>query len=281
MLHFGPAGLPARLPDGKDYRHAIPLLRELGLDAIEVEFVHGARMNPNVAREVGAAARDSGIAITVHAPYYINLNAREPDKRERSVNHILASARLGKLLGAKSVTFHAAFFLGMPREQVHQTVISELGRIAETLIAEDNPVLISPELTGKPVQWGSLEEILGAARAVPQVWFCVDFAHLHARTGGGWNSYEDFSTLLRQVSRELGSEALRAMHMHVAGIEFTSKGEKKHLNLEKSDFRYVDLLRALRDYAVEGSLICESPNLEEDAMLLAREFREPGKEAGK
>ncbi len=274
MLRFGPAGLPARMKKG-DYRDAMPLLRsELGLDAIEVEFVYGARMKPEVARETGELARKHDIAVTVHAPYYINLNAVEPDKRERSRNHILASARLGKLLGARSVTFHAAFYLKMDRKKVYETVRDELKALAETLRAEDNPVLLKPELTGKPTQWGDLEEIVAVSEEIEGVEPCVDFAHYHARTAGGQNDYDHFCATLDYIASRLGRDALSRMHMHVAGIDYGPKGEKKHLNLEESDMRYVELLRALKDFDVCGSLICESPNLEEDAMLLARTWRE-------
>ena len=274
MLRFGPAGLPARMKKG-DYRDAMPLLRsELGLDAIEVEFVYGARMKPEVARETGELAREHDIAVTVHAPYYINLNAREPDKRERSRNHILASARLGKLLGARSVTFHAAFYLEMDKKKVYETVRDELKALAETLRAEDNPVFLKPELTGKPTQWGDLEEIVAVSEEIEGVEPCVDFAHYHARTAGGQNDYDHFCATLDYIASRLGKDALSRMHMHVAGIDYGPKGEKKHLNLEESDMRYVDLLRALKDFGVSGSLICESPNLEEDAMLLARTWRE-------
>ncbi len=274
MLRFGPAGLPARMKKG-DYRDAMPLLRsELGLDAIEVEFVYGARMKPEVARETGELAREYDIAVTVHAPYYINLNAVEPDKRERSRNHILASARLGKLLGARSVTFHAAFYLKMDKKKVYETVRDELKALAETLRAEDNPVLLKPELTGKPTQWGDLEEIVAVSEEIEGVEPCVDFAHYHARTAGGQNDYDHFCATLDYIASRLGRDALSRMHMHVAGIDYGPKGEKKHLNLEESDMRYVELLRALKDFDVCGSLICESPNLEEDAMLLARTWRE-------
>ncbi|GAB4157522.1 MAG: deoxyribonuclease IV [Planctomycetota bacterium] len=274
MLRFGTAGLPLRLKKG-DYRHAMPMLRnELGLDAIEVEFVHGARMKPEIAVEVGELARKNDIAITIHGPYYINLNAVEPEKRESSRNHIISSARLGKLMGARSVTFHAAFYLKQDPEEVFQVVRSELTEIVRVLRDEDNFVSIRPELTGKPSQWGDIFEIVRVSSEVEGVLPCVDFAHNHARYGGKRNSYADFAALLEEVRGKLGPEVLKNMHMHVSGIEYTPMGERKHLVFAEADFRYKDLLRALIDYGVEGVLICESPSIEDDTMFLKREYDE-------
>jgi deoxyribonuclease-4 len=95
----------------------------------------------------------------------------------------------------------------------------------------------------------------------------MDFAHWHARTGI-FNSYQEFTSILRQIKERLGKAALDNMHIHVSGIAYGKKGETKHLNLEESDFQYIELLRALKDYDVKGLVICESPNLEEDALLL-------------
>jgi deoxyribonuclease-4 len=96
---------------------------------------------------------------------------------------------------------------------------------------------------------------------------CLDFSHWHARTGK-FNSYPEFEAVLLQLRQRLGDEALANMHIHVSGIRYSQKGEMNHLNLEESDLQYKELLRALKDYGVKGMLICESPNLEEDALLL-------------
>jgi deoxyribonuclease-4 len=125
---------------------------------------------------------------------------------------------------------------------------------------------------GKRSQFGSLDEVLGMCRDVDGLQPCLDFSHLYAREGKV-NSYADFHRVLSKVARKLGPRALRNVHIHIAGIHYGDKGEIKHLNLEEADFRYDEWLQALRDLGVEGLVICESPNLEEDALMLKKLFQ--------
>jgi deoxyribonuclease-4 len=120
---------------------------------------------------------------------------------------------------------------------------------------------------GKGSQFGTLEEILNLSTEVEGIAPCVDFAHWHARTGA-FNSYQEFAAMLSQIENRLGRTALDNMHIHASGIAYGKKGELKHLNLKESDFQYIELIKALKDYKVKGLFICESPNLEEDALLL-------------
>jgi deoxyribonuclease-4 len=120
---------------------------------------------------------------------------------------------------------------------------------------------------GKPSQFGTIEEILNLSTELEGVAPCLDFAHWHARDGKS-NSYQEFASVLEQVEQKLGRVALDNMHIHVSGIYYGKKGELKHLNLKESDFQYAELIKALRDYDARGIVICESPNLEEDALLL-------------
>lgn len=126
---------------------------------------------------------------------------------------------------------------------------------------------IRPEVTGRESQFGTLEEVLRLSAEVKGLAPCIDFAHWHARTGA-FNSHKEFVTMLQRVESALGRQALDNMHLHVAGIEYGRGGEKRHLRLKDSDLNFIELLQALKDYGVKGSLICESPNLEEDALLL-------------
>jgi deoxyribonuclease-4 len=103
---------------------------------------------------------------------------------------------------------------------------------------------------------------------LPQIGFCIDFSHLHARSGGKYNSYQEWTNVLKQIAKELGTEFLKNLHIHTSGIKYSAKGEREHLNLQESDLKYQDLLKALKEYKVGGVLICESPNLEEDALLM-------------
>jgi deoxyribonuclease-4 len=118
-----------------------------------------------------------------------------------------------------------------------------------------------------------LNEILRISDELPGIAPCIDFAHWHARTSA-FNTYHEFTTMLLQIKERLGDAALKEMHMHVAGIAYSKSGEKEHLDLRDSDFAFRELLQVLRDFKVRGLVICESPNLEEDALLLQRTFTE-------
>jgi deoxyribonuclease-4 len=144
--------------------------------------------------------------------------------------------------------------------------------VLDELDAEGNHIWIRPEVMGKPSQFGDLEEILNLSVELERVAPCIDFAHYHARTGR-YNSHDEFSAILSRIEERLGRAALDDMHIHVAGIAYGDKGERKHLDLEESDLAYVELMQALRDHDVKGVLVCESPNLEGDALLLQETYR--------
>jgi deoxyribonuclease-4 len=245
----------------------------LGLSVMELEFVQGVRLSEATAERIRERAQALDVALTCHGPYYINLNAVEPEKRQASRTRILETARAAQRVGARSITFHAAFYLGQDPEAVHRTVREELAGILRQLRDEDNSVQIRPELTGKPSQYGSLEELLRLASEVPGVLPCIDFSHAHARSGGAQNSAEEFDRMLEQVRAALGDEGLADLHLHVSGIEYTAKGERRHLDLPEADLRWQDLLRSLFSARAGGVVICESPSLEEDALRMQRYFR--------
>lgn len=265
-LLFGTAGVPRSAFPGSTVG-GIERIAGLGLDCMEVEFVRGVTLGEGGARLVAEAADRLGVRLSAHAPYFINLNSHQPEKIRASQERILQAAHIAYLCHARAVVFHAAFYLGDPRGEVYETTRKYLAEILRRLERENNPVLLRPELTGKPVQFGDIEEILSLSADLDRVAPCIDFSHWHARTGRQ-NSYPEFASVLRRIAERLGREALEDMHIHVSGIRYGQKGELKHLNFTESDFNYADLLRALRDAGAGGMVICESPNLEEDALLL-------------
>lgn len=265
-LLFGTAGTPAS-SSKPDSISGIQRIRELGLDCMELEFVRGVRMGEDTASKVQAAASDRNVALSVHAPYYINLNSQEPDKVDASMERIFQSARIGGLCGARSVVFHPAFYQKDLPQQVYSTVRSRLESIIERMRSDGIDVVLRPETTGKATQFGNLDETIRLSSEVEGVLPCIDFSHLHAR-GGEYNSYEEFGAVLQSLEDGLGRECLGNMHIHISGIEYGSKGERNHLVLQDSDLRYADLMHVFREYRIKGLVICESPNLEADAMLL-------------
>ena len=270
-LLFGTAGIPhsTKKPSTAG---GIERVAELGLGCMEMEFVRRASMGEATARLVAKTAAGTGVQLSAHAPYYINLNAREPEKARASQERLLQTARIASWCGAHSVAFHPAFYLGDPPEQVYRVVKKRLEEVLEQLRRENIQAWIRPELMGRGTQFGSLEELLDLSLELEMVAPCLDFAHYHARDGKN-NSYDEFASILSRIEERLGRNALDDVHIHVAGIAYGGKGEIKHLNMEESDFRYVDLLRALKDYDVKGMVICESPSLEGDALLMQSTYQ--------
>jgi deoxyribonuclease-4 len=229
-------------------------------------------MSPQSARAVGEVAAARGIRLSAHAPYFINLNAREPEKVTASRERILQTARITSLLGGESIVFHAGFYLKDEPSKVYTTVRRNIEQIVAQLRTEGNRVWIRPEVMGKISAFGTLEEVLELSTEVEGVAPAIDFSHWHARTGKA-NSYDEFVSILRQIEDKLGRNALNNMHIHISGIDYGAKGERKHLVFAESDFRYVELVRALKDCEAQGLVICESPNLEDDALLLQQTYR--------
>jgi deoxyribonuclease-4 len=259
-LLFGTAGV---LPDVKSASTLDGIRRnaELGFDAMELEFVQGVRMKPAMADDVKKLATDLGIRLTVHAPYYINLNSKEPDKYEASIQRILDSCTIGNLAGAESVAFHPAFIMGDDRRDAMGRTLKAMRGIIDTLAAEKNPIWLRPELTGKESALGSLDEIIELSLSLPRVLPCIDFAHLHARTGGAFNTRAEWEGMLDTMEKRLGRvRGVETMHIHLAGISYTAKGEREHMPLAESDLDYKTLMAVLRERGAKGFLICESPH---------------------
>ncbi|OGD13163.1 MAG: hypothetical protein A2V76_08920 [Candidatus Aminicenantes bacterium RBG_16_63_14] len=270
-LHFGTAGVPLSSADDSSLA-AIERIKALGLDCLEIEFVKGVKMGFDTARKVREKAAALGVRLSVHAPYFINLNSEDPGKRLQSQERLLNTARVGAACGAASVVFHAAFYGKDSAEKTYEAVKRELGAVQSIVRTERLAVTLRVETMGKRSQFGSLDEVLTLCRDVAGLQPCLDFSHLYAREGR-INSYTDFHRVLSKVARKLGPRALRNVHIHIAGIHYGDKGEIKHLNLEETDFRYDEWLQALRDLGVEGMVICESPNLEEDALMLKKLYQ--------
>lgn len=264
-LNFITAGMPLRTVS-KDYQGAFKVLEEMNLDGIELEFVHGVRISENSQSVVKKASEK--MIITAHGPYYINLNSKEQEKIEASIVRIVDTALMANKVGAYSITYHAAFYMGNDKKIVFDRVVEQTKRIIEIVEKENSKVWIRPETTGKTTQWGDLDEIIALSKEFELVLPCIDFSHIHARSGGQFNTYDDFCKILEKIGTGLGQNALDNFHGHLAGIAYSDKGEKNHLNLQESDMNYKDLLKAMKKFEVKGALVCESPNIEEDCKLI-------------
>lgn len=267
-LVFATAGIPIKTKP-RTYKAAFEHLQKLGLGGLEAEFVRGVNMPSSTQEEVRKLISENGMTLSAHGPFYINLNAQEEDKVEASIKRILETARVAKNFGGYSITFHAAFYLKQDKQEVYKTVRNKFSEIISTLNSENNNIWIRPETTGKETQWGDLDEVIKISNEFEQVLPCIDFSHLHARYAGSeYNTYDDFARVFERIGSEIGTYALENFHAHIAGIEYGAKGEKQHLMLEESDMNYKDLMKAFKDFNIKGLIICESPIMEDDAVLL-------------
>jgi deoxyribonuclease-4 len=266
-LNFTTAGIPI-CTNPRSYANAFLDLQNMNLDGLEVEFVRGVNMNPQTQNEVKELTKQNGMVLTAHGPYYINLNAKEEEKIEASIRRIIETAEVAHNFGGYSIVFHAGFYLKQEKNAVYKNIFKQFERIIEHLETNNTKIWIRPEVTGKDSQWGDLDEVIAISKEFGMVLPCIDFSHMHARTVGGWNTYDDFCKIFDRIGTEIGAYALEEFHAHLAGINYGPKGEKNHIMLEESDMNYKDLLRAFKKFDVKGVLVCESPVMEDDARLL-------------
>ncbi len=266
-LHIGPAGIPLSAKK-RSTPEGVRRVAELGLDAMEIEFVRGVRMSDKLAEETRRAAEEAGVLLSAHAPYYINLLSNDPAKVEASIRRILDTARAGFKAGAWSVVFHPGYYGKLSAEEGVRRVREALKKIVNTLRDEGIEIWVRPETMGGLAEIGSLEETIDIVDGIDNALVAVDFAHLYARSRGEFNTFERYCEALELIEKRLGKEALRNMHIHISGMEYGERGERKHLNLHESGFRWEEVLRALKEFNVKGILICESPSLEYDALKI-------------
>ncbi len=271
-LRFGTGGIPLST-EPRETVNGISQINKLGLDALELEFVRNVNISREKAPQVKKTAEEKNVLLTCHASYFVNLNAIEKHKIEDSKKRIIEAARILNLCGGWSVCFHPAFYLKSSKEEAYKTVKQAISEIVETLKSEGNKVWIRPETSGKHSQFGNLDELLQLCSEVDQCLPCIDFSHLRAYTLGKINSHKEYCNVLEKVEKTLGKTALQNLHLHVQGIEWTSKGERRHLEIsEDKNWNYSDLMKALRDYKCAGVVVCESPNLETDALILKKSY---------
>lgn len=250
MIKIGPAG-----SGGLGNLEGIRKVARMKLDCMEVEFTYGVRMSLEDAREVGALAKAKGITLSVHAPYYINLASDEPAKVVASKQRILDSCERANIFGARSVVFHAGFYQQKTTEQTYSLIRKAIVEIQEKISKNKWKVQLCPEITGKPSQFGSLEELLKLMKETG-CGICVDFAHLYARDQGKI----DYAKILKKLPKKF--------HAHFCGIEYGPKGERKHLKTTKKFFE--PLAEALIQHKLDIALINESPQPYKDAAMMKR-----------
>jgi deoxyribonuclease IV len=268
-FRFGTVGSPLSTPKKPGGSlGAVLRLAELGLKALELGWVQSVRVTEQTCASIRLAGQEQDVRISVHAPYFINLNA-DAEEWPKSRQRLMDAAHYGHLAGASDIIFHPGSYFGKPPAEVLPLAIERLGACLAELRTAGNPVTLRPETMGKSAMLGSFEDTLAMSQALPGILPCLDFAHLHARNGdGSMNSYDEWSRLLETCGQALGSEALKNLHVHLSGIDYGPKGEKEHLPLAEADLDIPALFRALHTFGCRGRILCESPEMENDALKL-------------
>jgi deoxyribonuclease-4 len=267
-LLFGVSGLPIGNSKKLNYASGISYLKNFGLDAMELLFVRSINVSDKNKDAILENKLTNGFYLSAHGSYYINLNADELDKREKSIKRIIDAAEALSKVKGRSLIFHPGYYLNDGKEKTFNTIKENLSRLPYKGID------YRLETTGKGTQFGTLEELVSLCKEISSCKLCIDFAHIHARNNGSLKDYEDFAGILQYVLDKLGRAALDDLHIHMGGIEYGVKGERNHLPLQDSDFNYTACLRALKDFNVRGCVICEGPRVEHDALLLKKTFKE-------
>jgi deoxyribonuclease-4 len=247
-------------------------VKDFGLDAYEYEAGRGVPKSLDSFTVLGNNAREAGIKLSIHAPYFISLSSVESEKRANSVEYIKRSAHVSALLGAEIMVVHCGSCAKISRE-------TAMGYAKETLEAtalmlEENrfPSRLGIETMGKINQLGTLSEVLELCKISPKFAPVVDFGHLNARDRGSLNTVDDFKRIFDEIATALGGEYADNLHCHFSKIMYTEMGEKKHLTFEDEVYgpRFEPLAKAMVDLGVSPTIICESAGTQSDDALFMK-----------
>lgn len=276
---FGPAGNSASYHD-MGYKHSLQVpeyIEKMGLDAFEYQCGRGVNIGLEKAAELGKLALEKGIALSLHAPYYISMSSVDPEKRLNSVNYILASARAVKAMGGNRIVVHTGSCGKISREEALGLAIDTMKIALDALDSEGlGDIHICPETMGKVNQLGTLEEVMALCELDERLIPCIDFGHLNARDMGGLKTFDDYRHIFDTIENRLGADRLKCFHSHFSKIEYTVGGEKRHLtfadNVFGPDFEPVIELVAAKNCS--PVIICESDGTQaEDAAAMKNYYK--------
>ena len=281
MIRFGVAGNCDRFyAEGHKHSEEAPaFLRGMGLNAYEYAAGHGVGLKDEKAALIGEAAKEAGVAVSIHAPYYINLATPDPEKAERNLDYFMKSAHAVTLMGGQRVVFHPGSPGKEPRQTAFERTLESFLTIRRALDgAGYEQVILCPETMGRPSQLGTLEEIITLCQAEKHALPTIDFAHLHAAGGGGLTSRAAFEQVLDALTAGLGEERMRHFHSHFSRIAYTAKGEKMHMTFADADYGpdFAHLAPVLRKRGLEPVIICESRGTQADDAAAMKQIYEEG-----
>jgi len=270
-IRFGPAGIPLQCEGGSTLE-GVRCCREIGLGAMEMEFVQGVRMNEKSAGEVRAAAKEHDVSLSSHAPYFVNLCSKEPERIENSKRHIITSARITSLAGGGITVFHPGFYQKLTPTEAFDSAKKVLKEIEETLKAEKVKIRLGAETVGKKSAFGGLDENIKLAQELEMVEPAIDFAHLHARGDFRIKSEADYKAIFDRLENALG-DYVKRFHCHFSEINYSDKGELNHFPLgTNNEPPFKPFMKVLAENGYSGTVICETPRLDLDAMEMQKEY---------
>lgn len=268
---FGPAGTGDSFKSA-GYKSSLQVpeyLVKIGLDCFEYQCGRGVNIGIEIAKELGTIAKEKGITLSLHAPYYISMSSVEEEKRLNSVNYILSSARAVDAMGGDRIIVHTGSCGKIPREQALELAIDTMKKSLYALKTEGlSHIHICPETMGKVNQLGTLEEVIELCKIDESLIPCIDFGHLNARELGSLKEYSDFEAVFTAIRDNLGLDRLKTFHSHFSKIEYTTGGEKKHLTFEDTVYGpdFEPVMELCCKYGCSPTFICESAGTQaEDA----------------
>lgn len=277
---FGPAGCAESFYE-KGFKGSLEVpkyISEFGLDAFEYQCGRGVNIGEEKAREFGRLCKEQGVCVSLHAPYYISMSSVEEEKRKKSVDYILQSARAVDFMGGNRIVVHTGSCGKLDRGEAlrlaKDTMEMSLKALDENGLGH---IHICPETMGKINQLGTLEEVIALCELDERLIPCIDFGHLNARTLGEVNSREAFLAVINEIGNRLGAQRQKFFHSHFSKIEYTKGGEKKHLTFSDEVFGPAPepLLELLCELDLEPTIICESDGTQsEDALTMKNYYLE-------
>ncbi|MCI5928945.1 MAG: TIM barrel protein [Pseudoflavonifractor capillosus] len=274
---FGPAGNAESFP----YKSSVDAprwLSELGLDAYEYQCGKGVNVGEETARKLGAAAAANSVALSLHAPYFINLANPDPESLKKTTGYIIAACRAADWMGATRVVIHSGALMKRTRREAQDIALNSLKEIVAAVDGEGfGHITLCPETMGKINQLGDLDEVLELCTLDKRLTPCIDFGHLYARTLGELEGHEACVRMLDRVVEVLGEERASRFHSHFSKIQFTlGGGEKMHLTFDQDEFGPdpAPLMAEIARRNWNPTFICESAGTQaEDAVTMKKLYQ--------
>lgn len=249
MIKVGPAGIGGV----KEAEKNLDSFKENGLDVAEVAFTYGVYLKEDAAKRIGKTVKKNKIELSIHAPYYINLNSADKSIVKKSKKRIIDCCRIGYYLGAKRVVFHPGYYGKREKEETYENIKKEIKDIMRSV--KKWKIILCPETTGKVNVFGSLDDIFRLVKDIG-CGFCIDFAHLKARNKGNMK--------LKEVVKRV--KKYKYVHCHYSGINYGAKGERSHKGIDLREWKRI--VSELKKAKINCGVICEAPSSVNDAIKM-------------